>query len=165
MNKYYFIFLVWLLPAYFIYQGSYQVLVYNGLNDTYINGQSYVSDVIEFEVKQIAAQTNGYVVLRFEKQNGETVQQQLSLPVQMAQVITESERIPIRYKEQSFNPIVMIPTYELQRNVVSVNMAVSGIGLLVTIIIAGFATRFALRRIRDGEQEIEIERMDLKNTE
>lgn len=165
MNKYYFVFLIWLLPGYFLFQGSYQLLVYNGLSNTYINGESYVADVIDFDVKQIAAQTNGYVVLRFETRSGEQIQKQLSLPVQMAQAIMDSELIPIRYSADSFNPIVMLPTYELQRSVVSVNMAVSSLGLLATLVVAGFASRFALRRIRDGEEEIEIEHMDIEKEE
>ncbi len=165
MNKYYFVFLVWLLPGYFLFQGSYQLLVYNGLSNTYTNGESYVADVIDFDVKQIAAQTNGYVVLRFNTRSGELIQKQLSLPVQMAQAIMDSELIPVRYSEQSFNPIVMLPTYELQRSVVSVNMAVSGLGLLATIVVAAFASRFALRRIRDGDEEIEIEHMDIEKEE
>ncbi|REL38284.1 hypothetical protein DYD21_06665 [Rhodohalobacter sp. SW132] len=160
MNKYYFLFLIWLLPAYFLFQGGYQLLVYNGLNSTYENGESYVADVIDFDVKQIAAQTNGYVVLRFELQDGERVEERLALPVQMAQVIMESELIPVRYSSNSFNPIVMLPTYELQKSVVSVNMAVSFISLIAVLIVAFFVTRFALRRIRDGEEKIEIEQID-----
>jgi len=160
MKKYYFFFLIWLLPAYFLFQGGYQLLVYNGLGHTYENGESYVADVIDFDVKQIAAQTNGYVVLRFQLQNGEYVQERLALPVQMAQVIMESELIPIRYSDSSFSPIVMLPTYELQKSVVSVNMAVTSIGLVVALIIGFFISRFALRRIRDGEETLEIEQID-----
>lgn len=160
MNKYYFVFLVWLLPAYFFFQGTYQVLIYNGLGLTYESGESYIADVLEFDVKQIAAQTNGYVVLEFETEQGENVRQQLALPVQMAQVITDSEVIPVRYYKESFSPIVMLPTYDLQRDVVSVNMGVTGIGLLVTLVIALAASRFALRRLRHGEEELQFERID-----
>jgi len=163
MNKYYFLYLIWLLPGYFLFHGSYQVLTYNGLSNTYVNGESYVASVIDFEIKQIAAQTNGYVVLRFDTAEGERVQEQLALPVQMAQVIMESELIPVRYNESSFNPIVIMPVYDLQRSVVSVNMAVSGIGLVVTIIVAGFVMRFANNRIKNGEDEFEIERIDPEN--
>lgn len=164
MNKYYFLLLVWLLPAYFLFQGSYQVLIYNGLGQTYVNGESYVANVLEFDVKQIAAQTNGYVVLHFEKHNGEQIQKRLALPVQMAQVIMDSELIPVRYNEDSFSPLVMMPTYELQRSVVAVNMAVSALGLLAALIAAGFTTRFVLQKVRDGEEKIEIQRMDIETT-
>ena len=163
MNKYYFIFLVWLLPAYFVFQGSYQLLIYYGIEDTYADGESYVADVLEFDVKQIAAQTNGYVIIRFTTQTGETVTEQLALPVQMAQVIMESEQIPIRYQADSFKPIVMLTVYELQKSVILVNTAVSSFGLLVTLLVAFFASRYALRRIRGGEQTLEIERLDTVN--
>ena len=160
MNKYYFIFLVWLLPIYFLFQGSYQVLVYYGLQNTYENGESYVADVIDFDIKQIGAQTNGYVVLRFDTDTDGTVEEQLALPVQMAQAIMASELIPVRYQAASFSPVVIITTYELQRNVVRVNLAVSSFGLIVTLLVSLWASRFARRKIRDGDDEFEIERVD-----
>lgn len=160
MNKYYFTFLIWLLPAYFILQGSYQLLTYNGLNNTYENGVSYMADVIDFEVKQIAAQTNGYIILNFSTSSGKEIQQQLGLSVQMAQVITDSEMIPIRYFENSFHPIVITSTYELQKDIIRVNVAVSVIGLLATIFIALWASRFAIHRIRNGEETLEIEMVE-----
>lgn len=163
MNKYYFIFLIWLLPAYFLFQGSYQVLTYYGIEKTYTEGESYVADVLEFDVKQIAAQTNGYVILRFTTQSGDTITEQLALPVQMAQVIMESEQIPVRYLSDSFKPIVMLSVYDLQKSVVLVNMAVSSLGLIVTLLIAGFASRYAIRRLRHGEETLEIERLDTVN--
>lgn len=160
MNKYYFTFLIWLLPAYFILQGSYQLLTYNGLNNTYENGESYVADIIDFEVKQIAAQTNGYIILKFSTISGKEIQQQLGLSVQMAQIITDSEMIPIRYLENSFHPIVITPTYELQKDIIRVNLAVSVIGLIATIFIAIWASRFAIQRIRNGDETFEIEMVE-----
>lgn len=160
MNNYYFIFLIWLLPAYFLFQGGYQVLTYYGLESTYTNGESYVAEVLEFDVKQIAAQTNGYVIIRFTTGEGDTLTEQLALPVQMAQVIMESEQIPIRYQPESFKPIVLLTVYDLQRSVISVNMAVTSIGFLVTLVISYIASRFAKKRIQYGEQELEIERLD-----
>lgn len=163
MNKYYFIFLIWLLPAYFLFQGGYQVLTYYGIEKTYIEGESYVADVLEFDVKQIAAQTNGYVILRFKTRTGETITKQLALPVQMAQVIMKSEQIPVRYLVDSFKPIVMMSVYDLQKSIILVNMAVSSLGLIVTLLIAGFASRYAIRRLRHGEEKLEIEHLDTVN--
>lgn len=160
MNKYYFIFLIWLLPAYFFFQSGYQVYTYFGIIDTYNDGTSYVANVTDFDVKQIAAQTNGYVVLKFNTSEGETIEQQLSLPVQFAQVIMDSEIIPIRYKEDSANPIVMMPVYDLQKKVIRVNVAVTAIGLIAALILSFFASRYAMRKIRDGDEKLEIERVD-----
>lgn len=160
MNKYKFIYLIWLLPAYFLFQAGYQTLVYNGLNTTYTEGESYVAEVKEFEVKQIAAQTNGYVIITFTTSDGEQIEEKLSLPVQMAQIIMESEMIPVRYSKQSFRPIVMIPVFDLQKNVISVNLAVTTFGLIVTFIVAVWASKYASKRIRSGGEKLEIERID-----
>ena len=160
MNKYYFIFLIWLLPAYFLFQAGYQVLIYQGTQSTYNNGDSYIADVTDFDVKQIAAQTNGYVVLKFTTSNGQIVEEQLALPVQFAQVIMESELIPVRYLQSSYKPIVMMPVYDLQQNVIKVNMGVTSFGFLVTLIISIYASRFARRRINNGEETFEIEMME-----
>lgn len=163
MNKYHFIYLIWLLPAYFLFQSGYQFATYSGIQSTFNDGESYIADVTDFDVKQIAAQTNGYVVLKFSTTDGTEVEKQLALPVQMAQVIMDSELIPIRYLESSFNPIVMMPVYELQLSVIKVNLGVTGIGLIVTFIIALFASRFAGKRIKDGEESFDIERIDPEN--
>lgn len=160
MNKYYFIFLIWLLPIYFLVQFSYQLLTFNGIQSTYNNGDSYVASVTDFDVKQIAAQTNGYVVINFTTSTGETVEERLALPVQFAQVIMNSELIPVRYSESSFSPIVMMPIYDLQQNVVKVNLAVTLFGSIVTLLVGFFASRYALRKIREGDDELEIEMMD-----
>lgn len=161
MKKYYFTFLVWLLPGYFLFQGSYQLLVYNGLNDTYENGESYVADVIDFEVKQIAAQSNGYVILNFFTNSGHEIEQQLGLTVQMAQLLTDSELIPIRYLENSFVPVVITTTYNLQKDIIRVNLAVSLFGFIATVLIALWFSRFALHRLRHGEEAMEIEIVEI----
>lgn len=160
MNKYYCIFLIWLLPIYFLFQGGYQVLAYYGIHNTYDQGESYIASVTDFDVKQIAAQTNGYVVLKFTTSDGLTVEEKLALPVQFAQVIMQSELIPIRYLENSFNPIVIMPIYELQQSVIKVNIGVTSIGAIATLLISFFASKFAFRRIRDGEESLEFERVD-----
>lgn len=160
MNKYKYLHLIWLIPIYFLLQFGYQAMNYRGIQITYENGNSHIADVIDFEVKQIAAQTNGYVVIRFTDQNGETIQEQLSLPVQFAQVIMDSELIPLRYEPSSFSPIVLIPIYELQKDVLLVNVAVTLIGLLTTILLAVYTSRYANRKIKGGEEKIEYERID-----
>lgn len=160
MNKYLFFHLLWLLPIYFVFQNVYQVQTYFGVQDTYNNGDSYIATVEEFDVKQIAAQTNGYVVLRFETSENEIIQEQLSLPVQFAQVIMNSELIPVRYKKSSRRPIVMMPIYDLQNNVLLVNMAVTLFGIIATAILSIYASRFATRKIKEGEVDMQIEFVD-----
>ncbi len=165
MNKYHFFYLIWLLPFYFLLMSLYQGLIYRGINYTYNSGASYVSDVLDFDVKQIAAQTSGYVVLTFQTDDGETIEEQLSLSVQMAQSIMNTDRIPVRYQPDSFREIVIVSTYDLQRNVIRINLVVTFIGFVATAIIGYFTTRFARRKIRDGEDEMIIERLDNDNTE
>lgn len=135
-------------------------MAYYGIQDTFDDGESYIASVTDFDVKQIAAQTNGYVVLKFTTSEGLTVEEKLALPVQFAQVIMQSELIPIRYLDSSFNPIVIMPVYELQQSVIKVNIGVTSIGMIATLLISFFASRFAIRRIRDGEESLEIERVD-----
>lgn len=159
--KFYLLYATWLLPLFFLVHGFYQAAVYRGLDDTYESGTSYVADVMDFDVKQIAAQTNGYVVLRFESSQG-TIEEKLSLPVQMAQVIMDSEKIPVRFKADSFRPIVMIPVLELQKKVVRVNLAVVSIGFLVTMMIAWKASSYVKKRRKIGEERLIIQRVDVE---
>ena len=161
MNRYKYLYLFWLLPAAFLFLILHQGAVYLGLNDTYDNGTSYTAEVVEFEFKQIAAQTNGYIILRFETRDGEEIQRKLSLPVEMAGGLQDIRVVPIRYQPGAFQEIVLMPTLETQKNLVWSNMLMALVALLITIGIAVAAHRFANKKIREGEpDEYVIERVD-----
>ncbi|MGM0506272.1 MAG: hypothetical protein ACQER4_03670 [Bacteroidota bacterium] len=151
--------LVWLLPLYFLLMLGYQWLTYNGIHSTWEEGESYMARVLDFDVKQIAAQTSGYVVLSFDTPDG-PVEERLSLSVQMAQVLTESELVPVRYRPDSFRPIVLTSTYDLQRNVIRVNLAISVIGLLATLWISWLVMRWIRRQKTDPKRPLNIRRTD-----
>jgi len=161
VSKYHFIYLVWLLPIYFTGMSLYQIMVYQGINETFDTGESYMAEVIEFDIKQIAAQTNGYAVLRFTTMQNDVVERQLTFPVQIAQTFTDSELIPIRYKPGSFQEIIILPTVPVQKNIILFNLGISAFGFLVTLAISVWATRHANWKIRDRGEEMVIERVDL----
>jgi len=161
MNKYYLFFLVWLLPAYMLFIGLQQVQVHFGTIETYQNGESYLADVLDFDIKQIAAQSNGYIVLRFKPDDADTIQQKLSLTVQMAQAVMDLPKVPVRYQPESTQPIVMIPTYDLQKSTSTINAVIALIGLVVLVIVSVFIHRFAKRKIKDGDEEMVVERVDV----
>lgn len=160
MSKYKFIYLIWLLPAYLLFLTVHQSLVYRGIGDTYSNGDSYTAEVVDFDIKKIASQTNGFVILEFETRDGEHIERKLSLPIELASMITELSQIPIRYQEGAFEEIVMMPTYSEHRNMVLSNMAISFIGLLITIGVAWAAHRYANRKQTEGEAKLVFERVD-----
>lgn len=161
VKAYYFIYLFWLLPSYLLLMGFHQVNTYYGLTDTYENGKSYVAEVIDFDITQIAAQTNGYIDLRFEPDGGEVIERRLSQPIQNAAQLQASEFIAVRYKPDSSQEIVLMPIYDFHRTMVLANLGVLGIAFLVTLTIAIFAHRFASRKIRmQGADEPEFVRVD-----
>lgn len=159
--RYRLIYIVWILPAYLLFIMVQQALVYQNTIKTYNEGTSIAADVLDFDIKQIAAQSNGYVVLEFVDPDGETQERKLSLSVQMAQRIIDTGVIPIRYLEGSFQEIVMIPTYDLQKETSLSNLGIATIGFLILTGISVTATRFAKRRIKHGPEELVIERVDI----
>lgn len=159
MNRIKYLYLIWLLPLAFLFLSLHQTAVYYGIIDTYKNGTSYTAEVVDFEVKQIATQTSGYIILRFGDE-GEKVQQKLSLPVEMASQLTRIRVVPIRYQPGNFQEIVMMPTYETQKNLVWTNIAMAVLGLLIAITIAIIAHRFVKNKIKSDQKEIEFERID-----
>lgn len=161
MNRYKFLYCIWLLPAAFLFLCIHQAAVYYGITDTYKNGTSYTAEVVDFELKQIAAQTNGYIILRFENKEGTTIQQKLSLPVEMAGQLQEIRVIPIRYQPGAFQEIVLMPAYDTQKSLVWTNIAMAAVALLITLVIAYFTHRFASRKLHEGDQKLEIERIDV----
>ena len=142
---------VWLLPLYLAYQLTYQTRVLISMQDTYENGESVIADVIDFRIKQIAAQTNGYVVLRFMAADGVTTEQRLSLPVQLAAPIQNSAKIHIRYLKDNFQNIVMTPTFQFHRNMVIVNIGVLTVSTLITFLIAVWGAGIARKRLTEPE--------------
>lgn len=161
MKKYKFLYLFWLLPLYFTFLIGQQAMVYFGIENTYENGTSYTAEVVDYEMKQIASQTNGYVVLRFKTKDGEQVQRQLSLPVEMAGALQDIRVVPVRYYPEGWQEIVMLPTLETQKNLVWTNALMAGVAFLITLAIAITAHKFASKKLAEGEQqEFVIERVD-----
>ena len=159
--KYRFLNLVWLLPSYLAFIMVQQANVYRGTIHTYNNGESIAADVIDFDIKQIAAQSNGYVVLKFIDPDGDVLERKLSLSVQMAHQIMDTPVIPIRYQENTFQEIVMIPTYELQKGMTLSNLAVAFIGFAVLVTVSIFVTRFANKKATEGSSGLTVERVDV----
>ncbi|MDR9418821.1 hypothetical protein [Gracilimonas sp.] len=160
MNNYRWLNLYWLIPAYLIFLVIQQGLVHKGSIDTYENGETYLAEVTDFEIKQIAAQANGYIDIRFEI-DGEVIERRMTLSIQMAQELMESSNIPIRYKPDSFQEIVLYPTYQIQRSTSFFNMSVAGIGVVVTVIAGFFVNRYIRRKVQNSDDEkFDIERVD-----
>ncbi len=159
--KYRFLNLVWLLPSYLAFIMVQQANVYRGTIHTYNNGESIAADVIDFDIKQIAAQSNGYVVLEFIDPDGDVQERKLSLSVQMAHQIMNTPVIPIRYQENTFQEIVMIPTYELQKGMALSNLGVAFIGFAVLVTVSIFVTRFANKKAVQGSPDLTVERVDI----
>lgn len=157
MNKYRLLNLYWVVPAYLLFLVFQQGMVYKGAIDTYENGETYLAEVTDFDIKQIAAQSNGYVDLRFEA-NGDVIERRMSLSIQMAQELMESSNIPIRYQPDSFQEIVLYPTYQIQKSTSLVNMSVAFLGLIVTLIAGFFVNRYIRRKVADeNDEKFEIE--------
>lgn len=160
MNNYRFLYAYWLVPAYLLFLIVQQGLVYQGSIDTYQNGKTYLAEVTDFDIKQIAAQSNGYIDIEFEVE-GEQIERTLSLSVQMAQQLMESSTIPIRYQKGAFQEIVLYPTFQIQKSTSLFNMSVAFIGLVVTVIAGIFVNRYIRRKvINKHDEEFEIERID-----
>ncbi len=160
MNKLFYLwYLVWLLPLYLIGMSVHMGAVYHGLGKTYDQGESYIADVIHFEIKQIAAQTNGSITVRFTRDDNSIITRKLSQPIQNAAQLQASELMPVRYLENSYQPIVLVPIYEFHRKMVLVNLAVLAASIIITFFIALTAHRFARRqqtRLREPEQKFVI---------
>lgn len=152
-------YLVWILPAYMCFIFIQQVLVYKGTIETFENGTTYMAEVTDFDIKQIAAQSNGYVDIRFEKEDS-VIERRLSLSVQMAQNYIEESIIPIRYHKKSFQDIVLTNTYDIQKSTTLINMGVAFIAFGATFIIALFVQRYVNRKLVFDDSKFDIERVD-----
>lgn len=154
---------IWLLPLYIGYQLYYQMNVMYSLHHTYTNGEIVAATVEDFRIKQIAAQTNGFIVLDFTAADGTHVNQKLSLPVQMAAPLMSYGMLDVRYLASSSQDIVITATYDAHRNMVSVNIAILIISLTIVTLIAIWATKLANRRIASPDETVFV-RIDVDTT-
>lgn len=142
--------------AFLVYQ---QAMVHNSTIHTYENGSNHLADIIDLDIKQIAAQSNGYVVIEFEAE-GEVIRRRLSLSVQMAQKLLKISTVPIKYDKGAYQEIVLIPTYEIQRTTSYYNILIAAAGLLIAIFVAFLFTRYANRRMKSDDSGVIVERID-----
>ncbi len=159
-NPHQFWHLFWIVPAGLLYLMIQQGTVLHGLQNTYNEGEMYLAEVIDFEIKQIAAQTNGHLTLEFEPDSGELIQRQLSQPIQNAAQLQNTTHVPIQYLESSFQPIVMIPIYEFHRNMVMANIGIAFIAFMITGYLGYRASSFARKKTAEDSGPVEYEIVD-----
>jgi len=160
MNKYKYIYFTWLLPACFVFLIAQQALVYYGLIDTYNNGHSYTAEVEHLRIEQIAAQTNGSMVLRFKNDTGQKIEKKMSLPVEMAGKLQKTRVVPIRYQPGAYQEVVIMPTYKIQKDLIWSNIAIAFVAFLITLVIAIAAHRYANKKLSGSNEEMVIDRID-----
>jgi hypothetical protein len=153
--------LTWFIPAALAALLIQQVFVWQGVTKTFEEGSTHTAYITDFRIKQIAAQTNGYVVLQFLDATGEEVRQRLSLHAQHASRLIGKNEVEIRYLPGTTYDIVMVETYPYHRNTILINLAVIGLSLLVMIPVAIFASRYASGKVkgkRNDNLELEFEK-------
>lgn len=132
---------IWFIPIYLLLQGLYQVYSYNGILKTYQHGTSYISNVDYLKIKNLQAQTNAVIILSFDTKDGQHIRRQMTVPVNMAGMVQNYTKIPVRYLKDSSEPVVMIPTYNFQRHIILSNMGILTISVLIALGVAIWAER------------------------
>jgi len=161
MSKYRLLTFYWLIPAYLFFLVSQQAMVYVGAKDTVEEGIRYEADVLDMEVKQIAAQSNGYIVIAFETNTGTRIERKMTLSIQMAQQLLESAKVKLSYRKGGYPEIVLLPTYQLQVKTSLFNGGVAFLGLIVTLIAGVRVQKYSNRKSADETgDDFTIERID-----
>jgi hypothetical protein len=146
---------------YLFFLVSQQAMVYVGAKDTVEEGIHYEADVLDMEVKQIAAQSNGYIVIVFETNSGTRIERKMTLSIQMAQKLLESSKVKLSYRKGGYPEIVLLPTYELQVKTSLFNGAVAFLGLIVTLIAGVRVQKYINRKSADETgDDFNVERVD-----
>lgn len=160
VKKYHFLYLFWLIPAYFLFLTLQQTAVYNGLKSTYANGTGYVAEILDFNIKQIAAQRSGHVTILFNTSQGQSKTLSIGVSGETVARLSQYEFIPIRYSEDSYIEVVFTPTYEVQRGFILSNMAMACVAFIITFFIGLWAHRRANKQRKEGRKELVFERVD-----
>ena len=112
------------------------------------------------QMKQIAAQSNGFVIFKFTTPEDDVITKKMTLTIQMAQQIMKVSEIPIRYRKGGYPEIVLEPTYDIQYATSLYNMWVAIAALISTIIAALMIQRFSNAKSKTGTEVLHLERID-----
>lgn len=160
--------LAWLIPIALGVLLAQQVSVYYGIQRTYNEGEALTANITDFRIKQIAAQTNGYVDLQFRDSEGNNVEQRLSLHAQHASRLIGANEVEIRYRPEADYDIVITSTYSYHRSTVLINISVLLVSILAMGGVATFASRYTLRKQREqvkgGDDELRLEFLNTPQT-
>lgn len=138
-----------------------QGFVYKGATTTFNEGEQYAAEVLDIEMKQIAAQSNGYIIIDFETESGQVIERKMTLSIQMAQQLMESPTVKLSYKKDAYPEIVLHPTYQLQVKTSLYNASVAFLGLIVTLIAGVRLQRYINRKsANETGDDFSIERVD-----
>lgn len=145
--------LVWLIPSYLLFLLLHQIDVHSDARNTMATGELHEAIVTDFKIKQIAAQTNGYIVVKFTSAAGEVVERKLALGVQHAARLMEHENIPVRYLKGSGQEVILVPTFDIQLQIIRINIAIIAASLIVLIAVSIGVTRYVIRKNKTGEPD------------
>lgn len=144
-----YILLLWLIPAYLIFLTLHQYSIYSINSDIVEKGTAIEATVTDFRIKHIASQTNGYIVLGFTiPDTEEIIRKKLSLSVQIAAQLIGKNLIPIRYLPNRGEEVIMMPTYELQQEVVLINMLIT----ISSALVLGFVSFVVSKKFVFGNE-------------
>lgn len=163
MKPYHLSHLAWLIPLALAGLLFQQVSVFYGITKTMEQGETVEAFITDFRIKQIAAQTNGYVDLHFFDSAGNERKERLSLHAQHASRLIGANTVEIRYLAGTTYDIVIAKTFDYHRSTVLVNMGVILLSLLVMVPVCIWASRYARRQAGEaaapggGELKLEFE--------
>lgn len=160
MSKYRLLSLFWIIPAYLSFIIFQQAMVHFGSKKTIEQGVSYAAEVVDLQMKQIAAQSNGFVVFKFTTPDEGVLTRKHTLTVQMAQKVIKNNIIPISYRKGGYPEIVLVPIYGIQYTTSLYNMWVAIAALLFTVIAGIKIQRFSNARSKTGVEKLNIERIN-----
>lgn len=160
MNKYKFLYLFWLIPAYFLFLGLQQTAVYYSMEYTRHSGEAYIAEIIDFGIEQIAAQRSGHITIRFNTTQGKTKTLSIGISGETTSRLSKLRMVPIRYAKEAFVKVVFIPTYELQRGFILSNMAMAAVAFIITFFVGLIAHRKARKLPKEDKKELVIERVE-----
>jgi hypothetical protein len=121
-------------------------------------GESLAAKVEFFKIKNMQAQSNGVIEISFTDGKGTSHQKKMTLPVQQAAQLQQMAIIPIRFKADSFVPVVFVPTYELQKNVIQMNLGIILLSFVLTVWAGLRINTFVFKKSSRELQNDELER-------
>jgi hypothetical protein len=119
---------LWIVPVILFGLMVHQAWVVYSVTQTWNDGKAATAEIVDYEMKEMAAQTHGIMTLRIPLPDGHSIEETLSMPAMLATQVRNTEQLEVRVRPGRSQQIVVAELMRTQRRMAMINVIIAGLG-------------------------------------